>query len=69
MWKEIEKKSKKNDKYLDLAKEQKKAVNHESDDCSWCPWNNLQRPGKETKETGKQWKNRNHPEHSIGKIS
>ena len=41
-WKESEKK----DKYLDLTRELKKTVEHESDDyssCNWCSWYSHQR--------------------------
>ena len=37
------KESEKRDKYLDLAREQKNAMQHEGGgdiNCSWCTWNN-----------------------------
>ena len=40
--------SKKKDKYLDLARELKKTVEHESDgdtNCNWCSWYSNQRIG------------------------
>ena len=46
------KKSKKKDKYLDLAKELKKTVEHESDsgtNCNWCFWYSHQRFGTGTR--------------------
>ena len=49
------------DKYLDLARELNKAVEHRGDGdstCSWCGWNGVQRPGKETGRTENQNKNR-----------
>ena len=39
----------KSDKNLDLARELKKAMEHEGDgdtNCNWCTWNDLQRLGK-----------------------
>ena len=45
------KENKKIGKYLDLAREQVKAMEHEGDgdtNISWCTWNGLQMLGKET---------------------
>ena len=57
------------DKYLDLAREQKqKTVEHENDgdtNCHWCPWNSLQKPGKETKGTADQRQNWDHSDHRL----
>ena len=47
------KESGKKDKYLDLAKEQKKTMGHESDGDSksnWCAWYSIQRFDKRTGE-------------------
>ena len=57
---------------MDLAIELKKAVEHEGDNntnCSRCPWNVPQRPGKEISETGDQRKIQDHPDHNTVKIS
>ena len=45
------KKDEKLDDYMNLAREQKKLIEHEGDgepNCSWSPWNSAQEPGKET---------------------
>ena len=49
-----------------------KPVEHELDGdtiCSWSPWNEPQRPRKETVVNGEQKKNKFHPEYSTLKIS
>ena len=55
-------------RYMDLARELKKAVEHETysdTNCSLYTWNNPKRPG----ETVRERKNRVHPDHSTVKIS
>ena len=45
---------------------------HERDsdsNCSWCPWNGVQRPGKNGVGIGDQRKNRDFPVHSTMEIS
>ena len=62
--KEIEKK----DKYLDLARELKKTVEHESDgdtNCNWCSWYSHQRIDKGTGGLGKKRTSGDHPNYSI----
>ena len=47
----------KKDKYLDLARELKKTVEHESDvytNCNWCSWHSQQRMDTETGGLGKR---------------
>ena len=59
------------DKYLDLARELKKAAKHEGDgdtNCCWNTWNGSQKPGKRTEKIRDQSKNRDHPDHSTVKI-
>ena len=54
------KQSKKIDKYLDVAREQKKAMEYESHGdtyCIQCSWNSPQKPGKEIGGAGYQRKN------------
>ena len=51
---------KRNDKHLDLARELKKTVPHESNDY---------KSGKETGGTGDQRKDRDHPDHSTVEIN
>ena len=49
------KESKKRDKYLDLARELKKIVEHDSDDyinCNWCSWYSHQRINTRTQGLG-----------------
>ena len=63
--------SEKRDKYLDLAREQKKAAKHEHDDdtdCNWSAQNNPQRLGKETRRLRNQMMSGDHPDYSIIKI-
>ena len=48
------------------------ADEHEGDgdtNCSWCPWNGPQEPGKETGWIGDQRKNRYHLDYITIKIS
>ena len=65
------KESENKDKYLDLVKELKKTMEHESDgdtNCKWYARGNLRRIGK---ETGGLWNKRtsgHHPDYSIIKI-
>ena len=62
--KECEKK----DKYLDLARELKKAVEHESDDCTncdWCFWHNNKRIIKKPGRLGSWRTGRDLPNDSI----
>ena len=69
-WEKI-KESEKIDKYLDLAREIKKAMEHEDDNdtnWSWCLWNGPQRPGKKTGGSGNLRKNWDNPNSSIVKI-
>ena len=56
------KESKNIDKYLVLAKELKKSMEHKDDgntSCNWCTWSGLQRLG-----IGNQKKNQDHPNKS-----
>ena len=65
------KESKKNNEYLDLAREQKK-MEHEGDEviiCSWCSGNNPQRTGKGTGRLGNKRTRKYHPDYSIIKNS
>ena len=58
-------------KYLDLARELKKAMEHEGDgdtDCNWCTRNNPQRIEKGTGRFRNQRMSRDHPNDSIVKI-
>ena len=66
------KESEKIDKYLDLAWEHKKSVEHTSDDdtnSSWCPKNSPKGHGKEIAKIRNLWKNRYYPDHSFVNIS
>ena len=71
------KESKKEDKYLELAREgktkqkQNKTAAYEVDgdtNCNWCSWNGSQESEKERERggIGNQRKNRDHPYQSIG---
>ena len=65
------KESEKRDKYLDLAIELKKTMEHEGDsdtNCNWCTWNNPQRIDKGAKRFRNQRTSRDHPDYSIIKI-
>ena len=65
------KESKKKDKYLDLARELKKTVEHESDDytnCNWCSWYSHQRISTRTEGLGNKKMSRDHPNCSIIEI-
>ena len=56
------------DKYLDLAREQKKSMEYEGDsdtNCNRCAWNNPQRFGKGTRKLKNQRTRRDHPNYSI----
>ena len=60
------KESEKINKYLDLPRELKKAVEHEGEDdtnCSWCTWNGPKRLEIKTEGTGNQRENREHTDH------
>ena len=64
-------KSKKRDKYLDLARGLKKTLEHESDgdtNYNWCTWNNSKRIDKETRRLGNKMSSGDHPDYSIIKI-
>ena len=65
------KENKKRDKYLDLARELKKSVEHESDDytnCNWCSWYSQQRIGTRTGGLGNNGTGGDHPKYSIVEI-
>ena len=65
------KESKKKDKYLDLARELKKTVEHESDDynnCNWYSWYYQQRISKGTGGLENKRKSGDHPNYSIIEI-
>ena len=58
-------------KYLDLAREQKKSMEHKGDSntiCNWHTWNKPQRIDKRTGRFGNKRTNRGHPDYSILKI-
>ena len=62
------KESKKRDKYIDLARELKKSMEHEGDgdiNCTWRTWNKTQRIGKGLKDMEIRG---DHPDYSITKI-
>ena len=66
------KESKKNGKYLNLARELKKTVEHESDsdtNCDWCSWYSHQSIGTRTGGLENKRMNGDHPNYSIIKIS
>ena len=61
----------KKDKYLDLARELKKTVEHESDgdtNFKWCSWYSHQRVDTGTGELGNKRMSGDHPNYSIIKI-
>ena len=61
----------KSDKYLDLARKLKKAMEHEGGgctNCKWCARNNSQRLGKGTGRVGNQRRNGDHQDYSSVKI-
>ena len=65
------KESEKKQEYTDLARELKKTVEFDGDIgtiCTWFIWNGPKRFEKESRANGKEWKNRDHRDHSIGKI-
>ena len=65
------KESEKRDKYLDLARELKKTMDHEGDSdasCGWCTWNNTQMIGKGTGRLENERKSKGHSDDSIIKI-
>ena len=58
----------KRDKYLDLARELKKTVEHAGDNytnCNWCDWNINKRIAKGTRGLGSWRTNGDHPNDSI----
>ena len=58
------KETKKREKYLNLARELKKAMKPESDgdtNCNWCAWNNLRMLWKEARRVGNWRTNQEHP--------
>ena len=62
------KESEKKDKYLDLARELKKTVEHESDvytNCNWCFWYSHQRIGTGTGGLGNKRTHGDHPNYCI----
>ena len=65
------KESEKRDKYLDLARELKKTLRHESDgdtNCQWCTWYCDRMIGTGTGRHGNKRRGRDHPNDSIIKI-
>ena len=65
------KESERKDKSLDLSKELKKIVEHESDgntNCNWCFWYSNQRIGTKIGELGNKWASGHYPNFSIIKI-
>ena len=65
------KESKKKEKYLDLARELKKTLEHKSDGCTNCNWHprySHQRTITGTRSLGNKRKSGNHPNYSIIKI-
>ena len=66
------KESKKKDNYLDLTRELKKTVEHESDsytNCNWCPWYSHQRIGTGTGGLENKRMRGDHPKYSIAEKS
>ena len=65
------KENEKKDQYLDLARELKKIVEHESDgdtNCNWCSWDNHEKIDTETWGLGNKRTSRDHPNHGIVEI-
>ena len=65
------KESEKKDKYLDLARELKKTVKHESDsytNCNWCSWYSHKRTDARSGGFGNKRTSGDHPNYSIVKI-
>ena len=65
------KESEKKDKYLDLTRERKKTVEHESDvytNCIWCSWYSHQRIYKGTGGLGNKRMSGDHPNYCIIEI-
>ena len=61
----------KQDKYLNLARELKKTLEHESDvytNCNWCSWYSHQRINKGTRGLGNKRTRGNHPNYCIIEI-
>ena len=66
------KESEKKDKYLDLARELKKTVEHESEsytDCNWYSWYRHQTIGKRTSGLGNKRASGDNRNNSIAEIS
>ena len=66
------KECKKNDKYLDLARELKKTVEHENgcyNNCNWCSWYSHQRIGMGTEGLKNKNTSGDHPKYSIVRSS
>ena len=62
----------KDGKILGSCQRAETTVEYEGNDetnCSWCPWNGSQRPGKETRGTGGQRTTRDQPHHYTFNIS
>ena len=60
------------DKYLNLARELKKTMEHEDDsdtNCNWCTWNNPQRIDKWIGRLRNKKTSTDHPDYCIIKIS
>ena len=58
-------------KYLNLAREQKQAIEYVINDDTnydWCSRNGSHRLGKVPRRVGNRWTNRDHPNYSIVKI-
>ena len=65
------KENEKKGKYLDLARELKKTVEHESDgdtNCNWCAWFSYQRIGTGIRELGNKRTSRDQPNYYMVKI-
>ena len=65
------KENEKRDKYLDLVRETKKAMEYEGDcdtNYNWCTWNNTQRISKGAGGVRNQRMSLDHPNHSIVEV-
>ena len=59
------------DKYLDLARELKKTMEHESksdNNCNWCTWNDHQRLGKRAGGVGNRRTSGDNPNYNIVEV-
>ena len=66
------KESEKRNKYLDLARELKETMEHESSgdtNCKWCTWYSHQRIGTVTEGLGNKRTSGDHPKYGIVEIS